>query len=286
MFAALAGRPCARVIARRFGTPGRSGISDVFLFEEVLDGLVVARESLTITVLREAIANFRLERADGGSSDRRHTPPCGRRKIYLSALEIICMASDGSSDPPASMLTNAQRDWIRGEKEYRPSAERELRGRIRDRFAAAITVDMPLMADVEEEKLEDFVEATDRDTLADGLRSTVAFVYKVANVADLEAESIIEDGIELGRHGRADMILSRLREGRGPVTISDVEFLASADSVDNEELKGLVREYWGSAESDVGIGRLSNTEQAAEMMAETVINRHSDTETDAEDGEE
>lgn len=42
-----------------------------------------------------------------------------------------------SDDPPASVLTNAQREYLQGEKEYRPSVERDVRNRIRTRVRTA-----------------------------------------------------------------------------------------------------------------------------------------------------
>lgn len=43
-----------------------------------------------------------------------------------------------NDERPAALLTNAQRAYLRGEKEYRPSAERDVRQRIRERLRAGI----------------------------------------------------------------------------------------------------------------------------------------------------
>lgn len=46
---------------------------------------------------------------------------------------------------PAALLTEAQRDYLRGEKDYAPSAERDIRSRIRERVQASM-FDLALVA--------------------------------------------------------------------------------------------------------------------------------------------
>ncbi|GGN27021.1 hypothetical protein [Halarchaeum nitratireducens] len=43
-----------------------------------------------------------------------------------------------SEDRPAALLTNAQRAYLRGEKDYRPSVERDVKKRIRNRLHAGV----------------------------------------------------------------------------------------------------------------------------------------------------
>lgn len=57
------------------------------------------------------------------------------------------MVSDDQPDWDAALLTEAQREYLKGNKEYRPSVERDVRKRIRDRLRATLVVDLRLLLD-------------------------------------------------------------------------------------------------------------------------------------------
>jgi len=56
------------------------------------------------------------------------------------------MGPDQDADRPAALLTQAQRDYLRGGKSYRPSVERDVRRRIRERIQAGVA-DVSLLVD-------------------------------------------------------------------------------------------------------------------------------------------
>lgn len=77
-------------------------------------------------------------------------------------LELLFhMTSD--EDRPAALLTEAQRAYLRGEKEYRPSVESKVRQRIRERINASIDDISLLVEQLPPEELEKAVEEATKD---------------------------------------------------------------------------------------------------------------------------
>ncbi|WP_139173666.1 hypothetical protein [Natrialba sp. SSL1] len=112
-------------------------------------------------------------------------------------------------DRPAALLTDAQREYLRGEKEFkRPVHERNLRSRIRERLVAA-THDLTLLyneLDPEDRKMVysvtgyDLADRVDdeleRDPeLVGAIRSSIAFFYEAAHDSGRDAESIVETAV-------------------------------------------------------------------------------------------
>lgn len=100
------------------------------------------------------------------------------------------------TDRPAALLTNAQRAYLRGEKEYSASAERDLRARIRERIRATI-VDLSLLLDTTDpEELEqslDLVEQREAhlDGVSAGLTDGIAFLF-AANAAAYRGNDVTD----------------------------------------------------------------------------------------------
>jgi hypothetical protein len=67
------------------------------------------------------------------------------------------------SDRPAATLTNAQRAYLRGEKDYKPSVENDIRSRIRHRISASIH-DLGLIADAAAQGDLDVAESIGSDS--------------------------------------------------------------------------------------------------------------------------
>jgi hypothetical protein len=66
-----------------------------------------------------------------------------------------------ADDRPASVLTDAQRAYLRGEKDYRPAVERDLQSRLRKRVRAAVE-DLALLVETDREQF-DVVDALSGD---------------------------------------------------------------------------------------------------------------------------
>ncbi len=58
-----------------------------------------------------------------------------------------------SDDKPTAVLTNAQREYLQGEKEYRPSVERQVQRRIRERIEQGIADFTTLFHKLEQEEV-------------------------------------------------------------------------------------------------------------------------------------
>lgn len=103
---------------------------------------------------------------------------------------------------PSALLTNAQRAWFRGEKEYQPAVERDLRSRIRDRIRAGVQ-DFTLI--IEHLDLADIKKALetpaqDEAEVENGLVSMMALVYLFITDHDkpnwVESEDLFAKRIE------------------------------------------------------------------------------------------
>lgn len=74
-------------------------------------------------------------------------------------------------DRPAALLTDSQRAYLRGEKDYRPSVERDVKRRIRNRIQAA-TEDLALLLDRSD--WEEVEKALDETDITNGLAFLLA----------------------------------------------------------------------------------------------------------------
>lgn len=136
-----------------------------------------------------------------------------------------------SDDDPASVLTPAQRQYLLGEKELSESGERALKRRIHERYRAGLK-DLTLLA--EYSHLDELL--VDDDRLESQLRSAVAFVYRAAEMADLEGDELIEAGVVEGRRGHAEVLLKQFREDPLSLTLQEVRELKSYGKISDEDL--------------------------------------------------
>jgi len=58
-----------------------------------------------------------------------------------------------SDDKPTAILTNAQRQYLKGEKDYRPSVERQVKRRIRNRMEQGVADFTTLFSELEQEEV-------------------------------------------------------------------------------------------------------------------------------------
>lgn len=136
-------------------------------------------------------------------------------------------------DRPNSLLTNAQREYLRDEKDYSPSTERKTRERIRDRTAAGVA-DLKLLSET--------LESDDWDQIFDEFSQYIKFQERLSQQSDdsgpLYGGRMDGDVHERGRmmtralHGAAEFLYIALREHGGGIdavenvletAISDVE---------------------------------------------------------------
>ena len=114
-----------------------------------------------------------------------------------------------SQNKPAAVLTNAQREYLQGKKDYRPSVERQVRKRIRDRVEQG-TADFTtllnyldgkevqqIFGSASAKKIEKHQEArgdvpTDRKTAA-SVPVAIAFFMKGLDDSDAPIYEAIED---------------------------------------------------------------------------------------------
>lgn len=101
---------------------------------------------IPVSVGRQFIANGWVNRTDACNV---HTPLRAGGNIYVLPYTDISRMSetpeDAQDEISAALLTKAQRAYLRGEKDYRPSVEREVRSRIRKRVYASF-FDLALLA--------------------------------------------------------------------------------------------------------------------------------------------
>lgn len=155
---------------------------------------------------------------------------------------------------PHALLTEKQRQHLRGELEYDDEYGRQKRYQrsqsIRDRLRGGI-LDFSLL-----ERLDD----ADRHAVFDGLGmgdviepliAMVAFVYECSNALGLQPDKILQEGIQRGvdRTGggvvtldvtveeNPEGLLERFEAGDPTLTLSDVGRLLGAGMVDREEAK-------------------------------------------------
>ena len=58
-----------------------------------------------------------------------------------------------SDDKPTAILTNAQREYLKGEKDYRPSVERQVKRRIRERIEQGMADFTTLFCELDQEEV-------------------------------------------------------------------------------------------------------------------------------------
>jgi hypothetical protein len=169
-------------------------------------------------------------------------------------------------DSDSALLTPSQRKVLRGTDEISERGRRSSRARARKRARIALLEDIPLLLEaIAPEDLFDtyvFSDTSDRaddlnrinrNTLFDSLRSTVAFAYRIADASGLDAQRVIEEGIEIARTGREEMLLKKFRENPEEMTLGEIEMLAQQGHITHEEhieAMGLPDTFFRDADTD------------------------------------
>lgn len=126
------------------------------------------------------------------------------------------------NDDSASILTDAQREWLKGEKQV--SHEKQMRKRIYKRIRAVITTDAKLVADaLEEGELDPKTVVKDIDfaEVGNGVSDLVTALYLLCdavktdmdgNAVSMDAEKTIQNGVLRGKKGRIAALEKKLDE--------------------------------------------------------------------------
>ena len=152
------------------------------------------------------------------------------------------------TDSDSALLTPSQRKVLRGTDDISERGRRSARARARKRIRIALLEDIPLLLEaIPPEELFDTYEFSDtsdraddlnrinRNVLFDSLRSTVAFVYRIADASTLDAQRVIKEGVEMGRDGREEMLLEKFRETPSEMTLGEIETLVQQGLITPEE---------------------------------------------------
>jgi hypothetical protein len=163
------------------------------------------------------------------------------------------MADD--TDRPAALLTKAQRAYLRGDRDYSPSGEREVTVRMRKRVANAIE-DFTLLFEYwdEEEREKVFTPSEDRErAFENGLVDLLALVYMEYGLSPSAFEDLIRRGVTRGEqrfagsdefHVDVDLTVERV----APYDLdlkktADLIRRGKIDEVDERELRAFVKYY-------------------------------------------
>jgi len=184
--------------------------------------------------------------------------------MYLPTHHLFHMAE---TDFDSALLTPSQRKALRGKADdISDRGRRAARARARKRTRIALLEDIPLLVEtVDPEELFDTHIAHDtsdrsddlnrvqRNVLFDALRSMVALAYRIADVSGLDAQRVVEEGVEMGQKGREEMLLEKFRENPSEMTLGEIETLVQQDLITREERNdslGALGELLKSADSD------------------------------------
>ena len=121
--------------------------------------------------------------------------------------------------------------------------------------------------------VEDAVADMDQGSLKTGVVELVAFAYQLADAGDVEVDELIDEGIEIGRGNRVDVLVNRLQTDPGSVTIEDLVLLATDGAFDEDRIV----DFAGDAIAETGaygVGSFSNAERAAEMVGRYLLEEH------------
>jgi len=137
----------------------------------------------------------------------------------------ILMSDDNTT---GAILTPSQREFLqKGPSEgSSDAAARMTRGRIEDRVRVAVLEDASIIADSLDDgpklELEKIADKSESGQVAEGIRSMVAFLYRLADATGADPEKAIEDGMNRSRGERLQRILEKL-EGDPATTMSPDE---------------------------------------------------------------
>jgi hypothetical protein len=185
----------------------------------------------------------------------------GGQYIYpLSSQFSTHMVED--TDRPAALLTNAQRAYLRGEREYSSSAERDVKQRIRDRVTESIK-DFSLLFEHwhQEEREKVFTPSDDnRGEFEDGLIDLLALIYMEQSVMSPSFEVLIRRAVIRGErqfarsedfdvHVDLDVDVLSPRDS-SLEEIGELIRRGKIDEVDERDLRTFLKKYRDSGELD------------------------------------
>ena len=136
-------------------------------------------------------------------------------------------------DQPASILTNRQRAFLQGDTDIEGRAERAAWARIRKRVQTGLR-DFPLVVYTVDPA--DIADGFDPTELFPALRSQIAFVYHVAQAADIDINRLFGEGLMEGQAGRVAVLKARFEDGDGSLELPDLQLLQHAGEISQEEL--------------------------------------------------
>lgn len=158
-----------------------------------------------------------------------------------------------ADDPEAAVLTQAQRAYLRGEKDYVPSTARQVRNRIRRRVETSLAVDLPLLVD--EFEPEYLVDNSSADW-STGLREIVAFAVLVAQADGLDPDEVVQQGRKQGKTKRAEIVFQELKErfndNPQDLTVRELSRLLNAGEISQEEYTEVVGDVGGDVRPPIG----------------------------------
>jgi hypothetical protein len=185
---------------------------------------------------------------------------------------------DPSEERPAALLTKAQREYLRGEKDYAPSTERDIRSRIRDRVRDGLA-DLELLVEyLPDEELEEAIRP--EGEAGPRLWQLIGFLYaagpklpsqmedlvntdfparKEQKPLDEWLEQIIKMGIQQGARRRDGVTVGRIdvdvqivgaEDGKdqSEYTFDELGFLVQEGQISREEFIELASKHFPSDE--------------------------------------
>jgi hypothetical protein len=142
-----------------------------------------------------------------------------------------------SENQQAAVLTNGQREYLRGSRESEGPAARSMKSRIRARVSASIT-DYSLIVDsVDPDQVVNDVESG----LVEGLKAQVRFVYKCASAAGLHPKELIDDAVEEAQQGRIEALKQKYENDPESMTLGEVSDLYTAGVIPEDEYEEIFR---------------------------------------------
>lgn len=135
---------------------------------------------------------------------------------------------------PSALLTPAQREFLQDPEEPDNKAHaRAMRSRIRSRIQEGLRDFQIIVERIEPEKIADAFEPAVLDNV---IRSQVAFLYRLATSAGLDADDIFEQGIEQAKTSKAEVLLEQFREDPSNLTMGEVNLLYEKEKITDDKL--------------------------------------------------
>lgn len=181
----------------------------------------------------------------------------------------------GSGDRGRGVLTDADRAYLRGDREYGSvQAERNARARIRERIYDAMLDFEVLVGDLADRDLglvfEKRASQGDGTEAFDAFVSTLAFLYQGVDRTDLDFETVLREGVNLAEAGEergatvdfdvtyhaldADHLRTKLA-GDESLSLTEIAYLYESADVSRDELAAYFED---SRAPDIEDGRVQS----------------------------